>query len=72
MNEEWDTNIGESDPTYQQEKTSSVFIRLPKHHEAYRPRIRATYNPSVEHDYGLIYRPAAERSKFMWLLEIYT
>ncbi|MFS7957905.1 hypothetical protein Hanom_Chr07g00671931 [Helianthus anomalus] len=57
MNAEWDTHTGESDPSYHEGDNSFVFNCLPKHHEAYKLRTRATYNPSAKHDYNLIYRP---------------
>ncbi|KAJ0870483.1 putative retrotransposon gag domain-containing protein [Helianthus annuus] len=66
MNNEWE----ETDPyypTWEGDEESSVFNRLPKNHEYYKPRQHIGYTEEAERDFRLAYRPAeaAEHSKFI-------
>ncbi|KAM0025424.1 putative retrotransposon gag domain-containing protein [Helianthus debilis subsp. tardiflorus] len=66
MNSEWN-NTDPNDPTWEDDEGSSVFSRLPKNHEYYRPKQHVGYNEEAARDFRLAYRPAeaAEHSKFI-------
>ena len=57
MNNEWD-DTDPDDYTWQEDEGSSVFNRLQKNNESYKPRQRITYNEETERDFSLAYRPA--------------
>ncbi|MFS7946937.1 putative retrotransposon gag domain-containing protein [Helianthus anomalus] len=63
---EWE-ETDPNDPTWEDDEGSSVFNRLPKNHEYFKPRQHVGYTEEAERDFRLTYRPAeaAEHSKFI-------